>query len=116
MNWFLIVALGLQYGALFGFYILLKRVRGQRYAPPNLWLIPTATFREEEGDEVEDCIICLENFETGAELRLLPCQHRFHRTCTDRWLLAAAKLDSAADRPAKSCCPVCKRPAIPVGV
>lgn len=42
------------------------------------------------------CCVCLEQFRHGEELRMLPCMHRYHRACIDRWL---------ARSPA---CPVCK--------
>eukprot|EP00210_Caulerpa_lentillifera_P002038 g1953.t1 len=32
------------------------------------------------------CPICLENFTSGAELRVMPCRHKYHRCCLDKWL------------------------------
>jgi len=32
------------------------------------------------------CIICLEDFVCGDEVRRLGCQHIFHTTCVDEWL------------------------------
>eukprot|EP00922_Rhytidocystis_sp_ex-Travisia-forbesii_P063838 GHVS01094944.1.p1 GENE.GHVS01094944.1~~GHVS01094944.1.p1 ORF type:complete len:712 (-),score=170.90 GHVS01094944.1:495-2630(-) len=43
----------------------------------------------------EGCSICLSDFSTGDELRLLRCRHSFHQTCIDRWLLL------------NCCCPLC---------
>mmetsp|Transcript_168792 Transcript_168792/g.542490 ORF Transcript_168792/g.542490 Transcript_168792/m.542490 type:complete len:360 (-) Transcript_168792:143-1222(-) len=49
------------------------------------------------GDEEErKCMVCLELFEVGQDLRILPCLHRYHVTCIDPWL--------ATNRH----CPVCK--------
>ncbi|CAO3563095.1 unnamed protein product [Mortierella alpina] len=45
----------------------------------------------------EECAICLFDFEDGDELRHLYCDHFFHRTCVDRWLVKNAF------------CPKCKR-------
>ncbi|KAK7374178.1 hypothetical protein VNO80_07604 [Phaseolus coccineus] len=46
--------------------------------------------------EDAECCICLSPYDDGAELRELPCNHHFHRTCIDRWLLINAT------------CPLCK--------
>lgn len=42
------------------------------------------------------CMVCLETFEQGEELRILPCIHRFHKVCIDRWLMQRSE------------CPTCK--------
>jgi len=44
------------------------------------------------------CGVCLLDFEEGDELRVLTCDHAFHRTCIDHWLLVAS-----------TACPDCKR-------
>ncbi|KAL1413301.1 hypothetical protein Q8F55_001057 [Vanrija albida] len=48
----------------------------------------------------DQCPICLLEFETGDDLRVLPCegQHRFHQACVDPWLLRVA-----------SSCPLCRK-------
>lgn len=33
------------------------------------------------------CSICTEDFQTGEDQRVLPCDHRFHPACIDPWLL-----------------------------
>ena len=38
-----------------------------------------------EGEE-DICVICLEPFQHGDRLRVLPCDHSFHVGCIDRWL------------------------------
>mmetsp|Transcript_47697 Transcript_47697/g.118142 ORF Transcript_47697/g.118142 Transcript_47697/m.118142 type:complete len:157 (-) Transcript_47697:322-792(-) len=54
----------------------------------------------------KDCAVCLEPFEPGAVLRLLPCLHSFHQQCIDKWLLNRPRgLDG--NLPAMSC-PLCK--------
>jgi len=37
------------------------------------------------------CAVCLVEFEEGEELRKLPCGHRFHAPCVDRWLLRSSR-------------------------
>ena len=43
------------------------------------------------------CSICLENYEVGEMVRVLPCRHVFHTDCIVPWLTTRA-----------SCCPLCK--------
>jgi len=38
-------------------------------------------------DEHLGCSICTEDFEMGQDLRVLPCDHKFHPECVDPWLL-----------------------------
>lgn len=38
-------------------------------------------------DENLGCSICTEDFEKGQDLRVLPCNHKFHPECVDPWLL-----------------------------
>lgn len=42
------------------------------------------------------CCICLGNYADGVDLRELPCSHKFHMGCVDRWLKISA------------ICPLCK--------
>ena len=38
-------------------------------------------------DENLGCSICTEDFTKGQEVRVLPCNHKFHPDCVDPWLL-----------------------------
>lgn len=51
-----------------------------------------------EDMEGDFCCVCLSMLEEGEETRLLPCLHRFHRVCVDKWL----------DDGCRKTCPVCR--------
>jgi Ring finger domain len=50
-------------------------------APNNKLLAETTK------QELNSCSICTEDFETGENVRMLPCKHIYHRRCIDPWLL-----------------------------
>lgn len=52
----------------------------------------------------DKCVICLENFHNGDKLRILPCQHRFHTSCIDKWLSGSFSYDDCVN----AICPTCK--------
>jgi len=43
------------------------------------------------------CVVCCETIEEGDNVRVLPCLHRFHVSCVDKWLVRSRT------------CPVCKQ-------
>lgn len=53
-------------------------------------------FEPSAADHAEECAVCLENFQRDTNLRILPCLHRFHESCADRWFAETRT------------CPVCK--------
>jgi len=46
----------------------------------------------------DTCVICLEEFTHGQQIKLLPCKHGFHGECIDPWL------GERSDQ-----CPICKQ-------
>jgi hypothetical protein len=59
------------------------------------------TYRSSSEAESETCPICLDDFEDGADVKVLPCQHFFHVDCINPWL------EGRSGR-----CPLCKQDAI----
>ncbi|KAJ8764263.1 hypothetical protein K2173_006003 [Erythroxylum novogranatense] len=51
--------------------------------------------RLQAGDEL--CCVCLSRLKMGQETKMLPCLHRFHTLCINRWLSKCRKT-----------CPVCR--------
>ena len=52
------------------------------------------------GETGESCSICMDTYEEGDAYRVLPCGHRFHIECVDKWL-----------RSTSLCCPLCNHDA-----
>jgi hypothetical protein len=51
-----------------------------------------------------ECPVCLCTFAAGDQLRELPCSHKFHAACIDRWLIGRERRQSGAPS-----CPLCKQ-------
>ncbi|KAJ8579101.1 hypothetical protein ON010_g99 [Phytophthora cinnamomi] len=60
-----------------------------------------STYRSSIDSDSETCPICLDDFEDGADVKVLPCQHFFHVECINPWL------EGRSGR-----CPLCKQDAI----
>jgi len=58
--------------------------------------LPTRSATDADVDN--KCNICLSSFEEGEVLRTLPCEHAFHSSCIDQWLLESKN----------STCPCCR--------
>ncbi|KAI8988934.1 hypothetical protein BDB01DRAFT_575783 [Pilobolus umbonatus] len=65
--------------------------------------IPVTDWSDDTKNSLKDdqCLVCLDEFVTKQPVRILKCQHVFHRECVDRWLCEG-----------HNSCPVCR--GIPV--
>ncbi|KAB8338825.1 hypothetical protein FH972_021769 [Carpinus fangiana] len=72
-------------------------------AVPAATPVPVTADAGADQDNNATCSICTEDFEKGQDIRVLPCDHKFHPACVDPWLLDVS-----------GTCPLCRvdlRPA-----
>jgi len=73
--------------------------RSIRRCPTHVYRKPSALDQQDNAGGQQDkmrCCICLENYKDQDVIKLLPCFHRFHEGCVDKWLRKQAV------------CPICK--------
>ncbi|KAL2233546.1 E3 ubiquitin-protein ligase RING1-like [Sesamum indicum] len=69
---------------------------GQRTASKaSIDAMPSVEIVNGENDD-EQCVVCLEEWETGDMAKEMPCKHKFHVECIEKWLKI------------RGSCPVCR--------
>jgi hypothetical protein len=60
-----------------------------RNLPEGIAPAENSTSSRKDGDTSQalGCSICTDDFERGQDIRVLPCDHKFHPECVDPWLL-----------------------------
>jgi hypothetical protein len=48
--------------------------------------LPIKTYEEVDNEKHKTCAICLEDYDKESQLRILKCDHSFHKDCFDKWL------------------------------
>lgn len=67
-------------------------------APTVFADLPVGIYSKEKySDQAVECCVCLEDFEEGEHMLVLPCKHFFHAACITQWFQG------------KNCCPLCKQ-------
>ncbi|XP_018494398.1 E3 ubiquitin-protein ligase RNF13 isoform X2 [Galendromus occidentalis] len=86
-----------------------ERRRNARYRLAKKYLkqlpVKKWTKGSPEFERYESCSICLDEYQEGDKLRVLPCSHAYHAKCIDPWLTKNRRV-----------CPLCKRKIILPGM
>ncbi|GKV18126.1 hypothetical protein SLEP1_g28547 [Rubroshorea leprosula] len=55
--------------------------------PIIIYGVPTEENPSSSFEAAEDCAVCLEKYEDGDAIRVLPrCKHMFHKECLEKWI------------------------------
>lgn len=78
---------------------LMADERGNSASASDIDALPTRKLEGQQNlGEQTKCLICLEEFGDGDDVKTLPCLHIYHQKCVERWLHE------------DNSCPVCKTP------
>ncbi|XP_022665218.1 E3 ubiquitin-protein ligase RNF13-like [Varroa jacobsoni] len=85
-----------------------ERRRNAKYRLARKYLKQLPIKRWAKGEEFKNyevCSICLDEYQEGDKLRVLPCLHGYHARCIDPWLTKNRRV-----------CPLCKRKIVLPGM
>jgi len=74
---------------------------------------PSSFHNNNSNKEDDQCIICLQKFQRGERLCILPCRHTVHTTCIDKWLCSTSCgsfSQKQGECSRNALCPMCKSP------
>ncbi|XP_052222454.1 uncharacterized protein LOC127838639 isoform X2 [Dreissena polymorpha] len=78
----------------------LGEVRRVGMDPSEITQLPSHVFQPSASADVKtDCLVCMEEYQSGERLKTLPCCHTYHAECIDEWLRRNA------------ICPICRQSA-----
>ncbi|KAH7424360.1 hypothetical protein KP509_11G004200 [Ceratopteris richardii] len=72
--------------------------RDTRASISRIIMLAEALFQVRSCNVLGRCHICLAEYEEGDNLRVLPCNHEYHKVCIDKWLREVHRI-----------CPLCRR-------
>ncbi|XP_070498911.1 E3 ubiquitin-protein ligase Godzilla [Chironomus tepperi] len=101
------IVIGMCFVIMLGFMIsrcVRERRRIMRYRLPTSSLKKLESRKYTKNEIYETCAICLDDYEEGDRLRILPCRHAYHTKCIDVWLTKNRRV-----------CPICKRKVYTIG-
>lgn len=101
------IVVGMCFVIMLGFMIsrcIRERRRIMRYRLPTSSLKKLESRKFTKNEIYETCAICLDDYEEGDRLRILPCRHAYHTKCIDVWLTKNRRV-----------CPICKRKVYAIG-
>lgn len=83
---------------LLGHHLITSPPRPRGLDPRMINNLPVHSFEPltANNESIQQCSICLESFQAGDRIRMIPCLHKFHVTCIDQWFRQSHH------------CPVCK--------
>lgn len=70
---------------------MLGDVKDKGLNKADLARLPIVSYTKVEGQEDEECNICMTDYETGDSQKILPCFHSFHCKCIDKWIVVLFK-------------------------